>query len=83
MTFPKRVPLLLSSFICLGDSSVTSLVMNESVAEGEEARNFLEDVQMTFPQVDFLGVIMQWKFSTLLQQQKSAKRLNVYWLLFH
>ncbi|GMN38291.1 hypothetical protein TIFTF001_007530, partial [Ficus carica] len=35
----------------LGDSDVASTVLNESEAEGEEARKFLEDVRVTFPQV--------------------------------
>ncbi|KAK9277152.1 hypothetical protein L1049_006691 [Liquidambar formosana] len=35
----------------IGDSEIASIVINESEAEGEEARNFLEDVRVTFPQV--------------------------------
>ncbi|GAB2283487.1 Son of sevenless 1 [Dionaea muscipula] len=35
----------------IGDSEVASVVINESEAEGEEARKFLEDVRLTFPQV--------------------------------
>nr|AVA17744.1 SOS1-like protein 1 [Populus tremuloides] len=35
----------------IGDSGIASLVINESDAEGEEARKFLEDVRITFPQV--------------------------------
>ncbi|KAK7359534.1 hypothetical protein VNO77_01495 [Canavalia gladiata] len=35
----------------IGDSDVASAVINESVLEGEEARKFLEDVHVTFPQV--------------------------------
>nr|ABF60872.1 Na+/H+ antiporter [Populus euphratica] len=35
----------------IGDSGIASLVINESNAEGEEARKFLEDVRVTFPQV--------------------------------
>ncbi|XP_062172474.1 sodium/hydrogen exchanger 8 [Alnus glutinosa] len=35
----------------IGDSDVTSIVINESKAEGEEARKFLEDVRVTFPEV--------------------------------
>jgi len=42
-------------FLCLyssvGDSDVASAVINESVVEGEEARKFLEDVNVTYPQV--------------------------------
>lgn len=40
------------AWICsLGDSEIASTVINESEAEGEEARKFLEDVRVTFPQV--------------------------------
>nr|BAF41925.1 Na+/H+ antiporter [Phragmites australis] len=35
----------------LGDSEVARIVIDESNAEGEEARKFLEDVRITFPQV--------------------------------
>ncbi|QCD83706.1 solute carrier family 9 [Vigna unguiculata] len=35
----------------IGDSDVASAVINESVVEGEEARKFLEDVNVTYPQV--------------------------------
>lgn len=35
----------------IGDSEISSAIINESEAEGEEARNFLEDVRITFPEV--------------------------------
>ncbi|KAH8495924.1 hypothetical protein H0E87_018921 [Populus deltoides] len=35
----------------IGGSDIASIVINESEAEGEEARKFLEDVRVTFPQV--------------------------------
>nr|AGW30208.1 SOS1 [Reaumuria trigyna] len=35
----------------IGDSEIARMVINESETEGEEARKFLEDVRMTFPQV--------------------------------
>ncbi|XP_014507728.1 sodium/hydrogen exchanger 7 isoform X3 [Vigna radiata var. radiata] len=35
----------------IGDSDIASAVIDESVAEGEEARKFLEDVNVTYPQV--------------------------------
>ncbi|WJX46913.1 Son of sevenless 1 [Trifolium repens] len=35
----------------IGDSDVASAVINESITEGEEARKFLEDVNLTYPQV--------------------------------
>ncbi|KAF9625219.1 hypothetical protein IFM89_020805, partial [Coptis chinensis] len=38
----------------LGDSEIASVVINESEAEGEEARKYLEDVRVIFPQVGLL-----------------------------
>ncbi|KAK3222268.1 hypothetical protein Dsin_009293 [Dipteronia sinensis] len=35
----------------IGDSDIASLAIEESKVEGEEARKFLEDVRVTFPQV--------------------------------
>lgn len=35
----------------IGESEIASTVINESEAEGEEARLFLEDVRITFPEV--------------------------------
>lgn len=35
----------------IGESEIASMVINESEAEGEEARNFLEDVRISFPEV--------------------------------
>ncbi|XP_057417539.1 sodium/hydrogen exchanger 7-like isoform X2 [Lotus japonicus] len=35
----------------IGDSDVAYAVINESIVEGEEARKFLEDVHVTYPQV--------------------------------
>ncbi|EHA8589906.1 putative Sodium/hydrogen exchanger 7 [Cocos nucifera] len=35
----------------IGDSEIAATVINESNSEGEEARKFLEDVRVTFPQV--------------------------------
>ncbi|KAF9677498.1 hypothetical protein SADUNF_Sadunf08G0114000 [Salix dunnii] len=35
----------------IGDSGIASIVIDESDTEGEEARKFLEDVRVTFPQV--------------------------------
>ena len=39
------------TFVNLGDSEIASQVNDESEAEGEEARKFLEDVRVTFPEV--------------------------------
>lgn len=44
-------------FVNIGDSEVSSIVINESEAEGEEARQFLEDVRVTFPQVCVLNTV--------------------------
>ncbi|XP_050375033.1 sodium/hydrogen exchanger 7 isoform X5 [Argentina anserina] len=35
----------------IGDSDIATIIINESLAEGEEANEFLEDVRVTFPQV--------------------------------
>ncbi|XP_074309066.1 sodium/hydrogen exchanger 7 isoform X2 [Silene latifolia] len=35
----------------IGDSEISSIVINESDVEGEEAKKFLEDVRITFPEV--------------------------------
>lgn len=44
---------LMSTFFA-GDSEIASIVINESATEGEEARKFLEDVRVSFPQVIFI-----------------------------
>ena len=43
--------LLICFLLSSGDSEVARIVIDESNAEGEEARKFLEDVRVTFPQV--------------------------------
>lgn len=50
LNFEKYI-IILHLLIYLGDSEVASIVINESEAEGEEAKKFLEDVRVTFPQV--------------------------------
>lgn len=50
LNFEKYI-IILHLLIYLGDSEVASVVINESEAEGEEAKKFLEDVRVTFPQV--------------------------------
>lgn len=35
----------------IGDTEIASIVISESEAEGEDAKKFLEDVRVTFPQV--------------------------------
>ncbi|KAK4754515.1 hypothetical protein SAY87_002619 [Trapa incisa] len=49
----------------IGDSDIASIVINESEAEGEEARKFLEDVRLTFPQVLRVVKTRQCTFSVL------------------
>ncbi|KAB2604592.1 sodium/hydrogen exchanger 8 [Pyrus ussuriensis x Pyrus communis] len=49
----------------IGDSEVASVVINESEAEGEEAKKFLEDVRVTFPQVLRVVKTRQVTFSVL------------------
>ncbi|GLU10794.1 hypothetical protein SLE2022_275760 [Rubroshorea leprosula] len=49
----------------LGDSSIARKVINESLAEGGEARKFLEDVRLTFPQVLHVVKTRQVAYSVL------------------
>ncbi|KAK1439485.1 hypothetical protein QVD17_05304 [Tagetes erecta] len=35
----------------IGDSEIALAIINESVKEGEEAKSFLEDIRLTFPEV--------------------------------
>ncbi|GKU97567.1 hypothetical protein SLEP1_g10703 [Rubroshorea leprosula] len=49
----------------LGDSNIACMVINESVAEGGEARKFLEDVRLTFPQVLHVVKTRQVAYSVL------------------
>lgn len=42
---------LANAFITSGDSEIAAMVIRESEQEGNEARTFLEDVRVTFPQV--------------------------------
>ncbi|KAG6766019.1 hypothetical protein POTOM_030083 [Populus tomentosa] len=48
---PCNTGIIVNDDLDLGDSGIASIVINESDAEGEEARKFLEDVRITFPQV--------------------------------
>lgn len=43
--------LFLQYHLTSGDSEIASLVIKESEDEGEEARKFLEEVRVSFPQV--------------------------------
>lgn len=46
-----------------GDSDISTAVINESEAEGEEARKFLEDVRTTFPQVLIADILSFFDFT--------------------
>jgi hypothetical protein len=48
---PTSFNFLLSFASSSGDSEVARIVVDESTAAGEEAKKFLEDVRVTFPQV--------------------------------
>ncbi|KAL6566292.1 Son of sevenless 1 [Orobanche gracilis] len=49
----------------LGDSEIAAMVIRESEQEGEEARKFLEDVRVTFPQVLHVVKTRQATYSVL------------------
>ena len=48
MGFPSGVLMVWLQFNSVGDSDIASAVINESVVEGEQARKFLEDVNVTY-----------------------------------
>ncbi|KAM0964342.1 hypothetical protein ACFX2C_020402 [Malus domestica] len=60
----------------IGDSEVASIVINESEAEGEEAKKFLEDVRVTFPQVLRVVKTRQVTFSALNQLTEYLQNLE-------
>lgn len=68
ITFLIVLRIIYNYFLCVyssvGDSDIASAVIDESVAEGEEARKFLEDVNVTYPQVCLLN--MPSSFSLIL-----------------
>ena len=61
--------LLICFLLSSGDSEVARIVIDESNAEGEEARKFLEDVRVTFPQV--------CGYNVLLSSHSTAVELSV------
>ncbi|KAF5186921.1 Sodium/hydrogen exchanger [Thalictrum thalictroides] len=65
----------------LGDSEIASLVINESEAEGEEARKFLEDVRVIFPQVLRVVKTRQVTYSILKQLSDYVQNLEKVGLL--
>ncbi|KAF8021108.1 hypothetical protein BT93_G1514 [Corymbia citriodora subsp. variegata] len=60
----------------IGDSDVASTVINESEAEGEEAKNFLEEVRVTFPQVLRVVKTRQVTYSVLNHLIKYVQNLE-------
>ncbi|KAI4381489.1 hypothetical protein MLD38_007557 [Melastoma candidum] len=65
----------------IGDSDIASFVINESEGEGEEARKFLEDVRVTFPQVLRVVKTRQVTFSVLTEIIEYVKNLKKVGLL--
>lgn len=60
----------------IGDSEVAEAVIQESEAEGEQAKQFLEDVQLTFPQVLRVVKTKQVTYSILLQLSEYVQNLE-------
>ncbi|ONM02454.1 Sodium/hydrogen exchanger 7 [Zea mays] len=60
----------------LGDSEVARTVIDESNAEGEEARKFLEDVRVTFPQVLRVLKTRQVTYSVLTHLSEYIQNLQ-------
>ncbi|KAF6168631.1 hypothetical protein GIB67_005243 [Kingdonia uniflora] len=65
----------------IGDSEIAFLVINESEAEGEEARIFLEDVRETFPQVLRVVKTRQVTYSVLNHLSEYVQNLEKVGLL--
>ncbi|XP_050231832.1 sodium/hydrogen exchanger 8-like [Mercurialis annua] len=65
----------------IGDSEVASLVITESEAEGEEAREFLEDVRATFPEVLRVVKTRQVTYSVLNHLSDYVQNLEMVGLL--
>uniref|UniRef100_A0A0E0BVT5 Cyclic nucleotide-binding domain-containing protein n=1 Tax=Oryza glumipatula TaxID=40148 RepID=A0A0E0BVT5_9ORYZ len=60
----------------LGDSEVARIVIDESNAEGQEARKFLEDVRVTFPQVLRVLKTRQVTYSVLTHLSEYIQNLQ-------
>ncbi|CAL9156132.1 sodium/hydrogen exchanger 8-like [Musa acuminata AAA Group] len=65
----------------LGESVIATAVINESNAEGEEARKFLEDVRVTFPQVLRVVKTRQVTYSILKHLNEYVQNLEQVGLL--
>ncbi|XP_047330255.1 sodium/hydrogen exchanger 8 [Impatiens glandulifera] len=65
----------------IGDSDIASSVISESEAEGEEAKKFLEDVRISFPQVLRIVKTKQVTYSVLNHLIKYVENLEKVGLL--
>ncbi|CAH9078899.1 unnamed protein product, partial [Cuscuta epithymum] len=65
----------------IGDSEITSSVINESKEEGEKAQNFLEEVRLTFPQVLRVVKTRQTTYTVLNRLMKYVHNLEEIGLL--
>ncbi|XP_057992366.1 sodium/hydrogen exchanger 8 isoform X3 [Hevea brasiliensis] len=65
----------------IGDSDLASIVINESEAEGEEAREFLEDVRVSFPEVLRVVKTRQVTYSVLNHLINYVQNLEMVGLL--
>jgi hypothetical protein len=68
--------LLIRFLLSSGDSEVARIVIDESNAEGEEARKFLEDVRVTFPQVLRVLKTRQVTYSVLTHLSEYIQNLQ-------
>lgn len=67
-SFLKQFPNFLNIQLnCVGDSGIASVVIEESKVEGEDARKFLEDVRVNFPQVCKISEFYSWPLLTSCQ----------------
>ncbi|XP_026389894.1 sodium/hydrogen exchanger 8-like isoform X2 [Papaver somniferum] len=60
----------------IGESEIASLVINESESEGEEARCFLEEVRVTFPQVLHVVKTRQVTYAVLKHLSEYVQNLE-------
>ncbi|XP_050231835.1 sodium/hydrogen exchanger 8-like [Mercurialis annua] len=65
----------------IGETKVASLVISESEAEGEEAKQFLEDVRSTFPEVLLIVKTRQVTYSVLNHLSDYLQNLEMVGLL--
>lgn len=65
----------------IGDSEIATIVINESNSEGEEARKFLEDVHVAFPQVLRVVKTRQVTYSVLKHLSEYVQNLEKVGLL--